>query len=570
MFTFKSTRLSSFLLYGVATAAIVMTSSASVSAQSIPSAADIDRVKPNEQPLVLQPMMSSPSPTTSDAGIAQPPADAKSVKLILKNVTITGSTVYGESEFKKLYEPYLNHEITLDKVWEIAAGVTKRYRTDGYFLSRAYVPVQEIADGKIKISIVEGYIGEVNIDPALASHRAVQDVIHTIKSEKPITVKTLEREHLLLSDLPGMSNYQGILTPLKAGPEGAVLLVFKERTVAQKNYFVGFDNMGSRYLGPYEVSGSWNGQLVPLQNTYISATSSLPTKELAAVNLTHQIPIFEDLKLEMTAGYTRAEPGYTIKSRDIESKAINAGLALNYQVIRQRQENLSFKASLDARNSDSTILGTDLTTDRIRALRLSTTYDKSDEWFGYNVVNVILSHGLDAFGSSQSGDLNLSRDGAKPDFTKAEIQYSRLQGITADVSALITANAQKASGSLFSSEEFGFGGQSFGRAYDPSEISGDDGIAGGLELRYQSLPQWQNTQFQPYAFYDIGKVWNQNAGQERTLSASSGGVGVRFQHETGITGTLQVAVPLTKSVDAPLYGSNGSNPQLSFQVGYSF
>ena len=570
MFTSPSSKFSSLLLYGMAISTLALSVHTSAFAQAIPSAADIDRVKPNQQPLTLQPMESGIAPNDTGTGIAQPPEDAKKIKLLLKNVKITGSTIYDEAEFKKLYAADINHEITLDKIWEIAAGVTKKYRADGYFLSRAYVPVQEIADGTIQIGIVEGYIGDVNIDASFANHRAVQDIIRTITSEKPITVKTLEREHLLLSDLPGMSNYQGILTPMHNGPEGAVQLLFKERPLAQKNYYVGFDNMGSRYLGPYEISGSWNGQIIPLQNTYLSATSSLPTKELAAVNLTHQIPIWEDLKFEMTAGYTRAEPGYTIKARDIESKAINAGIALNYQMIRQRQENLSFKISLDARNSDSTIIGTDLTTDKIRAVRLAGTYDKSDEWFGYNVINMTLSRGLDALGASQKGDLNLSRDGAKPDFTKAEIQYSRLQGLTTDIAAVLTANAQKSSGSLFSSEEFGFGGQSLGRAYDPSEISGDDGLAGGLELRYQSLPQWKNTQFQPYVFYDIGKVWNQNAGQEKTLSASSTGLGFRFQHQTGVSGLFQISLPLTKSADAPLYGTNGSGPQIGFQIGYSF
>ena len=181
-----------------------------------------------------------------------------------------------------------------------------------------------------------------------------------------------------------------------------------------------------------------------------------------------------------------------------------------------------------------------------------------------------VSRGLSGLGASSAGDLNLSRDGAKPDFTKAEISYSRLQGIFPEWSLLFSASAQKASGSLFSSEEFGYGGQSLGRAYDPSEISGDDGVASALELRYQGVPIWYNTSFQPYAFVDIGKVWNQNAGQEDTLTASSTGLGVRFQHASGFSGSLQLAIPLTKSIDAPLYGSNERNAQIGFQIGYSF
>lgn len=536
----------------------------------LPGPADIDRVNPTKDMPDLRPMDIPPAPAQEETSVTPAPEGAKSIKLILKKVKIEGSTVYPEDTFSYLYASDLGHEVTLDKAWQIATAITQRYRADGYFLSRAYVPAQEIDDGTITIGVVEGYIGQVTIDETLAIKRIVREITATITNERPITIKTLEKEHLLLSDLPGMSNYQGILTPLKGAPDGAVHLVFTPRPVEEKNTFIGFDNFGSRYLGPYQLSGSWQGSLIPLQKTFLSATSSIPTNELSAINFSQVIPLFQDLRLELNAGYTRAKPGYTLKPREIESKAINGGISLTYQAIRQRQENLSFKAGLDARNSESTIIGTELTKDKIRALRLSGSYDTTDSWYGYNVVNVTLSRGLSALGASEADDLNLSRDGAKPNFTKAEIQYSRLQGINNDLSLLISMSAQKSSGSLFSSEEFGFGGQSLGRAYDPSEISGDDGIAGGLELRYQTLPPWQEISFQPYAFFDIGKVWNENSGQERTLTASSTGLGMRFQHPNGLSGTLQLALPLTKPVDAPLYGSQDRNAQIGFQIGYSF
>lgn len=549
---------------------LLIAPSAAWAGAPLPGAADIDRVNPTKEIPDLRPLEIPTMPEQPTVSIAPAPDQAKSIKLVLKAVRIEGSTVYPDGTFKDLYQSDLGHQITLDKAWEIAAAVTQRYRADGYFLSRAYVPAQEIDNGTLTVNVVEGYIGKVTIDENLQNQRLIQNIISTITEEQPITVKTLEREHLLLRDLPGMSNYQGILTPLKGAPEGAVHLLFSPRPIEEKNSFIGFDNLGSRYLGPTQLSGSWHGDIIPLQNTYLSATTSIPTNELAAVNVSHQIPLLQDLRLDLNAGYTRAEPGYTLKPREIESKAINAGIALTYQAIRQRQENLSFKLSLDGRNSDSTIIGTELTKDRIRAVRLSGTYDTTDSWYGYNIVSMTVSRGLSGLGASSADDLNLSRDGAKPDFAKAEISYSRLQGISPEWSLLFSASAQKASGSLFSSEEFGYGGQTLGRAYDPSEISGDDGVASALELRYQGVPIWHNTSFQPYAFVDIGKVWNQNAGQEDTLTASSTGLGVRFQHASGFSGSLHLAIPLTKSIDAPLYGSNERNAQIGFQIGYSF
>lgn len=542
---------------------------ASFAATPLPGPADIDRVQPGAQLPDVQ--MPDASPIVPRQGYTAIPApeDAKSIRFLLKDVRIVGSTIYSLDELKTFYAADLGKEISLDKAWSIAAAVTDKYRNDGYFLTRAYVPAQEV-DGTLTIQVVEGYIGDVLIDQGMGDNFLIRQIISKIKSEKPITVQTLEREHLLLSDIPGLDSYQGILTPMKGADEGAVQLIFRKRDVSEKSAFIGIDNFGSRYLGPYQLSATYKNDFIPFQNTFISATTSVPTKELAAINVTQTIPVHPDWVIEATAGYTRSQPGFDLEPQEIESRAINAGVSVMYKAIRQRQENLSFKFGLDGRNSDSTILDTDLTTDRIRALRLGATYDKVDSWYGYNIASVTLSRGLDTLGASSEDDINLSRSGAYPDFTKLEVSYTRLQGINTDWSALLSISGQKASGSLFSSEEFGFGGQNLGRAYDPSEISGDDGIAAGIELRYQSLPSWQNINFYPYAFYDIGQVWNLNDGQEDTISAASTGLGVRFQHDSGITATLQFSQPLTKEVSTPLYGSNGGNPQIAFQLGYNF
>lgn len=125
---------------------------------------------------------------------------------------------------------------------------------------------------------------------------------------------------------------------------------------------------------------------------------------------------------------------------------------------------------------------------------------------------------------------------------------------------LTSAEGQLASGALFSSEEFGYGGQVFGRAYDASEIMGDHGLAGALELRYEGLEMLAPARLVPYAFYDVGVVWNVDPGEEQRASGSSVGLGVRLDLPWGFSGTLGVAQSLTREASAPLYG-DGSAPR---------
>ena len=97
-------------------------------------------------------------------------------------------------------------------------------------------------------------------------------------------------------------------------------------------------------------------------------------------------------------------------------------------------------------------------------------------------------------------------------------------------------------------EEIGYGGALFGQAYNPSEIIGDSGLMGSVTLRYD-LPQFvpNLTLLQPFAFYDIGKVWANSTWQQEgySISGASAGMGLNFGITKTWQGSLTFAYPLT-------------------------
>ena len=557
------------LLTGVA---VVMATPAAM-AQVLPGPADADRAVPNlPQIYKIEPAPASldENPNTS-IRYSSPPANAAQIQLKLLDVTVNGVTAYPESEIKELYAKDIGTTVTLARIWEISDEITKKYRQDGYFLSRAFVPAQEIADGRIVIRVAEGYIKQVDIEEESLSSPIVRELTQRLTAERPISSKVLESYHLLLTDLAGMQNYFGTLAPLDHQRDGGVRLIYARNKTPTSSGFVALNNYGSKFLGPLQATAQWQGNLIGVQETFLALRSSLPTDELTVANASQTIPLSPETALTLSAGFTRAEPGFTLSPQEIESRSIDVGLKLNHKLIRQRTENWSVSVAIDGRNSKSTILGsTELSEDKIRALRLGTVYDRFDSLDGYNRISLIGTRGIPALGASDENDLNISRDGAKPDFSKLEIDYMRYQALPYNLAAVLSLRGQKASGSLYSSEEFGFGGQGMGRAYDSSEITGDDGVAVGLELQYNAVPPFHDTTIQPYAFYDIGKVWNANDGQVDAISASSAGFGVRLEHASGITGALELAVPLTKKIDTPIYGGDETSPRIGLQIGYKF
>lgn len=537
---------------------------------TLPGSADSSRITPEPQSL--------PDPGTAPVEAAPVrllpttpvPANAKSVKFVLRKVVINGATPLADVALDDIYSAHIGKEITLDMAWVFAGMITERYKNAGYFLSHAYVPAQTIDGGTLTLTLVEGYVHEVDAEGYGVDEPLVQEWIATLKSYRPIRNKQLESVLLRLNDLPGIA-FRAVLEPTKDpnAPEGSVRL---HLIGSPKDYSgsVRMDNNGSRYLGPYQLGLQTEVSFLPMHRTNLSGLVSNPTDELKSFSLHHEVAVAEGVLVEGYATRTNATPGYTLAIQDIKSRSDTVGIGAKYQWIRQRDENLTAHMAFEVRETNADILGTPLTRDHLRLLRGDVSYDMADLLHGYSLANVGIVQGLDAFGSSKSGDLNLSRGEAEPNFTKLTLSLSRLQAFSQDFSVLTSLDSQVASGPLYSSEEFGFGGQAFGRAYDSSEITGDHGVSGAVEVRYSGIPEYEGIRAMPFAYYDIGVVWNDDIAQENEASASSAGFGVRTTSDLGIGANIGVAFPLTLPVNDPLYSDNGKAPRYMFELNYNF
>jgi len=113
-------------------------------------------------------------------------------------------------------------------------------------------------------------------------------------------------------------------------------------------------------------------------------------------------------------------------------------------------------------------------------------------------------------------------------------------------SAKISMASQTASGPLYTSQQFYLGGASFGRGYGAAEISGDNGLAGSFELRFDRHPNWRYLSgWQLYAFVDAGAVWNDGYRLGDGLALTSAGGGVRFFLWDDFQADIGVAFPLS-------------------------
>ena len=318
---------------------------------------------------------------------------------------------------------------------------------------------------------------------------------------------------------------------------------------------IGLTNRGSKSLGPWRADGTVDAYALfgAFDRTNLRVIQTLfEPSELTYVSGAYERPLGSDgLKAIVTGSYVNSKPGPP-QNLNLPTNSVGATATLLYPVRRARVGNLSVRGTFSYFNGQTDFEGIELTDDRIRAVRLGLAWDAIDAWRGVNLADVELSQGLKGLGASPYGSPLASRTGGRPDFTKVTLYAARLQSLAPRWSVLAAVNAQYAFNELLAPEEFAYGGEQFGRAYDVAEIVGDSGVAFKIDLRYTVPTTWPIArEVMPYVFYGIGAVYQRGAPSDEVAwsSAANIGAGVRVTGEKGFSGYLEAAAPLTKIVN---------------------
>jgi len=502
------------------------------------------------------------------------PPDTANLKFVLTEIHIDGATAYPEAELAGTFKRFIGQEISVAQVFQFANELTARYRRDGYVLSQVLVPAQDVAAGRVKLLAVEGYVDAIQLRGAVAGDdRRLAAYGAALKRTRPLTAAALERYLLLINDLAGAQG-RGTLVPSPHTQGAADLIV----DVARDNTMIGLssNNRSSRSLGTKRVNvdfGSY-GLIGEWDRLGVHAGSSLDDK-LNYVGLDYG-SAFGAHGLQWSVGATgvRARPGRAanLETSDLESQSVAGLIELRAPLLRSRAQNLYVRAALTTFDGRSEFSSADLSNDSIRAIRLGATWDLADGARGITTLDLDVSHGLDGLGARTEGtpDSPLSRAGGRADFTKATLYLARLQSLGSawggSWSALAAASAQHAFDTLLAPELFAFGGDSFGRGYDASELAGDSGEAFKFELRYAGVAPDVGVQgYSVYGFYDAGRVRRlEPVNESASEHATAAGIGLRLTGRRW-QGQLEYAIPLDHDVAAE--GNRDARFFFGIQVG---
>lgn len=489
-------------------------------------------------------------------------------------IIVEGSSVYSEQALRPTYAAFLNKVIHTDKLNEIAQAITNKYYADGYPLSYAYIPYQRFAHGVVKVQVVEAYVTKVEIVGNAGNlKKRLETYGRKLGEQRPLTLKKLKYYTLLMNRVPGVE-LQTFVSPVSNEEPGAVKVVFQ---IKLRRYFpyLFADNRGSLYLDTYRLfaGGGVNSWLQGGDTTVITgAVSPTNTHRFRYGALFHRFPLGIYGTILDVSGYTSIQQAdLLVGTNDTVGISTSGQVILTHPLILDENKKLNVQAGFTALTSDTTNFNILLTKDKIQFLQLGGNFSYSSPKLGQSYLQFTVFQGVDLDANEFLNSSFLIPPG--------DVNFTRVDGIFTETHGLFFKNlsifgsfeGEYAFNNLPYAQQYSFGSSPYGRAYDPGELTGDNAVAGLVELRYSkalTFKYLKNIQY--YTYYDFGVLWNRILlTPEARASGTSAGVGARFYFFPHAFGYMEVDRAITKPVLAEtLAGKNGKAPRFFFGLSY--
>ena len=466
--------------------------------------------------------------------LAGPAADLAAPKVLVKAIAITGNQEIATAELQSLVSSLVGTEQTLSQLDAAAKRITAYYRERGFAVARAYLPAQDITNGAVTISVVEGRISghKLNNQARLSNQRA-DAFFGKIKDGDVIKSAQIDRGLLRLQDTPGVAASRATLQPGASVGTSEMLIELDPARPYSAN--LALDNYGSRYTSEYRLGGSFN-LASPLNiGDQLSFSGLTSGSNLSFGRLAYQIPVGSD-GLRLGAAYfdTRYKLGREFSALAARGSANSTSVFAAYPLVRSQFKNLSATASYETKRLNDRVESTATVTDKhVRITSLGVAGNLQDALGGGGINSFDLSLALGRLSINSPATLAIDAVSAQSNGRYSRIAYSasRLQRLTDATALSVSLTGQQASKNLDSSEKFSLGGANAVRAYPLGEAVGDEGRRASFELQHTLAASVQAT-----LFYDFGQVTiNKNpfgppAANSRSLAGAGFGLNANFSN----------------------------------------
>lgn len=528
----------------------------------------LDRADPSLATRATQDLNSPSSrpPASPRPALAPSPAGNVDVAagsgVVVRAIEIVGGYDIAPGDMAAAVAPYVGHRLSQDDLRDLLGTVSGVARARGYIFARSSIPAQALAAGNLRVTLDEGYISAIRLTGA--SDNAVGAILAVLRGHAPKQAE-VERQLMLAEDLPGIR--LGQPRYVREGDDGVLEVpVTRDRIVGRGS----IDNRGTRELGfeRAQLAADLNGLVNNRDQLSVQAlVTPFQPRDLQVVSAQYSYwPTDGGTQFGIYGSYGRTRSDGYLRQFNATGESESVGVAVTQPVLRGRRASLWLGGGLDYVAVDEHFSGTVVRRDRLATANLSVN--------GYVPLaggrlraGLGVIQGIDALGATRAGDPLASRPDADGRFTVFSDWANWAGTLIGPFSARLAITSQLSTQPLLAVEQITIGGPAFGRAYDFSERSGDQGVLGSSELQARV---WHSADgllrsAQLYTFADAGRVINlRNAFGTGQLYSAGIGARLTLAHSLMLGG--EAAFP----INANRSDTGTRAPRLSASLSSSF
>ena len=438
-------------------------------------------------------------------------------KVFVKQFSLEGNVHIKSEKLLSLLSSYKNKNLTFNEMQIIASIITKEYRSEGYIVARAYIPIQNMSDGVLEIAIIEGKYGEFKLsNKSQVKTFLIQSMLNHSKTEDVINNNSLERGLLLVNDIPGIviSN-----TVIRAGKTigSSDFMITIDKTKPYDAYVL-LNNYGGRYTGEQQLIAGLNLYSPFNIGDKLSLVGFLSDENnLRNGSISYEFPIYKNgLRAEISYSKTFYSLAREFKSLNAQGNSKSYHVKISYPLVKKRAENLNIFVKVKESALSDEIKATSFKSDKnLRAYSLGFDFMKTNlSWFNLNQylkTSMILSHGKLKFEDDSQRAIDKAGVNTEGEYSKIELFLNYNIELNKRITLENSFKYQHALGgkNLDGSEDFSVAGAYGVKLYPNGELSAENGYLLKLEAKYK-LENIKSLSHSAGLFYEVGKAYMQN------------------------------------------------------------
>lgn len=520
-------------------------------------------------PSIISRSLPRPAPTMpSDNPVVAPgprsvPSDPQIAPRLARAIVVEGGDEIARDRFRNSLAGYIGRNLSSDDLKALSRAVADVARQAGYPFASAWIEPQAMADGVLHVRLDAGALTAVRV---IGHANALADRILTraLVTGRPVRRMELERAILLVGDIPGVTVKESKY--LRQDGFGILLVTIEEDRLSA---YAQVDNRGSKEVGPIRTTVIGNARHLLTagdEASLILANTPIEPSEFVFVRGRYTAPVDANgATLSLSASYGLANPGASLAPLDVTGETVDASVFYSKPIVRSREHSLWATVEIRGLRSDQTLRDFPLRSDSVATL---TGAVNGTMRAGAGILRggLRVTDGLPLPGVSHEGDAMISRRDGDARFVVVSYAAEWVAPLSRKVSLALGSEAQLASRPLLATFELGVGGPGFGHAYDYAERTGDNGVLGSGEIRFDlghvAAPVVDRVEL--YASVDGGYVANLRGGTGGGALLSTA-AGARVSRGR-LSGMLEVALPLNRD----RFDTGNRDPRVSFRLARVF